>query len=453
MKSRRKKDRLFLLFIILLLVSIGYAALSTTLKINGTANIAKNTWSIYWDEDTISKTSGSKGDTTPTVTNGDDGSVNTKLNWSVNFELPGEFYEFTIDAVNDGTIDAMVSDIESTLPNNLPSYIKYSVTYADGVPIAKNQKFDKKSSHKYKVRVDFLDTITPEELNLIPEGGSSYNFEYTVTYSQATSDAYQKATTFDNDSWDVIKKNVTAAPESYPIGSTKTIEMDIDGDQTPETYTLRVANNSKPDVCKGENFSQTACGFVVEFADVIDVHRINIDDRTNTPGSSSTGSWKYSDMRAFVNSGTYAYGNIDYTTNGIYYRLPDELKNKIIPTKVLSGHNIVDTQNFESEDKLYLLSTVEVWGDTLPVDSNGYETLTTEYTRQLDYYHNKKVTTTSNCSFALKKNSRGVNYDWWLRAPQANWYWNFVYVSANKGGCWDREPVSYTEGVSPAFRL
>lgn len=444
---------MFLLFIILLLVSIGYAALSTTLKINGTAKIAKNTWSIYWDEDTISKTSGSKGDTTPTVTNGDDGSVNTKLNWSVNFELPGEFYEFTIDAVNDGTIDAMVSDIESTLPSNLPSYIKYSVTYADGVPVAKNQKFDKKSSHKYKVRVDFLDTITPEELNLIPEGGSSYNFEYTVTYSQATSDAYQKATTFDNDTWDVIKANVTAAPESYPVGSTKTIEMDIDGDQTPETYTLRVANNSRPDVCNGENFSQTACGFVVEFVDIVDFHRINYDDRTEATGSSGTGSWNYSDMRAFVNSGVYAYQDIDYATDGIYSKLPDKLKNLIIPTKVLSGHNRIDTQNFEATDKLYLISTVELWGDTLPVDSLGYETLTTEYTRQLDYYRNNKVTLTDNCSYALKKTLRGNTANWWLRAPQAIGTWNFVYVSANKGGCWDREPVNYGEGVSPAFRL
>ena len=441
---------MFLLFIILLLVSIGYAALSTTLKINGTAKIAKNTWSIYWDRDTISKTSGSKGNTTPTVTDGDDGSVNTKLNWSVNFELPGEFYEFTIDAVNDGTIDAMVSDIKSTLPNNLPSYIKYSVTYADGVPIAKNQKFDKKSSHKYKVRVDFLDTITPEELNLIPEGGNSYNFEYMVTYSQATSDAYQKATTFDNDTWDIIKKNVTAAPGSYPVGATKTIEMDLDDDGNPETYTLRVANNSRPDVCKGENFSQTACGFVVEFADVIDEYRINYYDNNNVTGSGGTGSWKYCDMRAYLNNGIYPYLNVDHTVDGLYGHLPDELKNKIIPTKVITGHNIVDTENFETEDNLYLLSSVEIWGSRAPSSTVYYETLSESETRQLDYYRINKVTLTNYSAVIKNYKNRGPSM-WWLRSVQADTgWWNFLYAD-NTGGL-NRGPAG-NGGVSPAFRL
>ena len=229
--------------------------------------------------------------------------------------------------------------------------------------------------------------------------------------------------------------------------------MDVDGDDNPETYTLRVANNSRPDVCLGENFSQTACGFVVEFADVIDVHRINSDDRAGTAGSSSTGSWNFSDMRAFVNSGVYAYENIDYTTAGIYYRLPSDLKNSIIPTKVLSGHNAIDTQNFEITDKLYLLSTVEVWGNTLPSGSTGYETLSTSQTRQLDYYRNNGVTLTDNCSYALKKNLRGENTDLWLRAPQAIGTWNYIYVSVGNGGCWDRGPVRYERGVSPAFRL
>ena len=447
----RKKNKILLLLILLLGISIGFAALSTTLKINGSAILNKNTWSIYWDDESIVVNPNGKSGT-PTVTNGTDGSSKTKLTWSVSLDLPGDFYEFTIDAVNDGSIDAMVDTIDETLPT-LPSYIKYSVTYASGVPVVRHQKFDKNSREKYKVRIEVLDTMTREDIANVPEGGIEYTFSYEVNYAQATSEAYEKATTFENDSWNVIKNNVEVYPEAYPVGSTKTIEMDLDGDDNPETYTLRVANNSRPDVCFGENFSQTACGFVVEFADIITTHRINSDDRAGTAGSSSTGSWNFSDMRAFVNSGVYAYENIDYTTSGIYYRLPLDLKNSIIPTKVLSGHNAIDTQNFETTDKLYLLSTVEVWGDTLPSGSTGYETLSTSQTRQLDYYRNNGVTLTDNCSYALKKNLRGENTNWWLRAPQAIGTWNYVYVSANNGGCWDRIPVRYSEGVSPAFRL
>ena len=49
MNQRKKKNRVLLLIILLLAVTVGYAALSTQLKINGTANIKKNIWSVYWD--------------------------------------------------------------------------------------------------------------------------------------------------------------------------------------------------------------------------------------------------------------------------------------------------------------------------------------------------------------------------------------------------------------------
>ena len=129
----KKKNRMLLLIILLLGISIGFAALSTTLKINGSAILNKNTWSIYWDEASIVVNPDGKSGT-PVVTDGDDGAENTKLTWNVSLDLPGDFYEFTIDAVNAGTIDAMVENIDETLPT-LPSYIKYSVTYASGVPL------------------------------------------------------------------------------------------------------------------------------------------------------------------------------------------------------------------------------------------------------------------------------------------------------------------------------
>ena len=46
---RRKNNKIYSLIIILLILTIGFAALSTTLKINGNAIISKNTWSIYWN--------------------------------------------------------------------------------------------------------------------------------------------------------------------------------------------------------------------------------------------------------------------------------------------------------------------------------------------------------------------------------------------------------------------
>ena len=45
----KKRNRIFLLLILLLGIGIGFAALATTLKINGSTTITKNTWNIYWD--------------------------------------------------------------------------------------------------------------------------------------------------------------------------------------------------------------------------------------------------------------------------------------------------------------------------------------------------------------------------------------------------------------------
>ena len=194
----KKRNRIMLLLILLLGITVGFAALATTLKINGNASITKNTWSVYWDEDSIEITQESKGDTIPIVENGEDGSVNTKVTWNVNLELPGDYYEFTIDAVNAGTLDAMITGITPTLPQDLPSYVSYSVTYADGGDPEQYHLLPKgtksgstitPTTQKYKVRIEFKDTITPEQMDAIPEEGLSLDFGYEVTYGQADDNA------------------------------------------------------------------------------------------------------------------------------------------------------------------------------------------------------------------------------------------------------------------------
>jgi hypothetical protein len=95
-------------------------------------------------------------------------------------------------------------------------------------------------------------------------------------------------------------------------------------------------------------------------------------------------------MRAYLNSTTYAYENTDYSTSGIYNALPSDLRNKIIETKVVSGHNNNDTENFTTTDKIYLFSTKEVWGKEGTSNVITRDSAETE-TRQLDYYKAKGV--------------------------------------------------------------
>ena len=228
---------------------------------------------------------------------------------------------------------------------------------------------------------------------------------------------------FATDSWETI---ITAVKENniskYNVGDTKTIDMGTYG-----THTLRIANKSTPSECSRTGFSQTACGFVLEFADIIIKHTMN-------GTATNAGGWPATTMRTFVN-------------NDIYNAIPDEIKNAIIDTTVVSGHGKSDTENFTSTDKLYLLSTAEVWSQG---SSNTISTDTArDNTRQLDYYKNLG-TSTSNYSGAIKKNGTDADF-WWLRSAHSD-YGNAFFNVRSNGEC--GSDYSYdTYGVSPAFRL
>ena len=225
---------------------------------------------------------------------------------------------------------------------------------------------------------------------------------------------------FATDSWETI---ITAVKENniskYKVGDTKTIDMGTYG-----THTLRIANTSTPSECSTAGFSQTACGFVLEFADIITTHKMK-DTDTNVGG------WPATSMRTFVN-------------NDIYNAIPEEIKNAIIDTTVVSGHGKNDTENFTSTDKLYLLTQKEIYTDL----SNKWDSAK-DLTRTLDYYTSIGVTT-SNISGAIKKNGTSVS-NWWLRAALSTNTRYFLFVYSD--GDWSNSIATYTYGVAPAFRL
>ena len=271
----------------------------------------------------------------------------------------------------------------------------------------------------------------------VPTGNDTYYAHWTEVEVDCSS--------FKNDSWSTIATNAENNPSVYPIGCTREIEMDVDGDNINEIYTLRVTNNTTPAECSTTGFSQTACGLVLEFEDIITTHRMNPYSSGNTNGNGNYGGWEYSDMRAYLNSTTYAYENIDYSTSGIYNALPSELKSKIIDTPVVSGHGPRQSDNFYTTDKLYLLGAMEVYGS----NPGEYDTAAS-LTRQLDYYKAKGVTT-SHYSGTIKKNLSGSASYWWLRSAYSNYNDRFYYVYL--AGDWRYEASNKLIGVSPAFRI
>ena len=164
-KNRRKNSYKSLLVLLLLGISIGFALLNSNLQIVGHSGINKNTWDIHWDDESIQVTSGSVTTIAPVVTDNE----KKNISFTTTLSLPGDFYEFTVDAVNTGTIDGMIS-IDALTPVitdnegeslTLPDYIHYSVTYVDGIDITKKQLLAKRvdentpTREKIKVRIEY----------------------------------------------------------------------------------------------------------------------------------------------------------------------------------------------------------------------------------------------------------------------------------------------------------
>ena len=184
MKNTNRKFTL-LAVALLLVISIGYAALSTTLQINGTANIASNSWDVHFAN--IQTTAGSATPTTaPTVS----GTNTTSLTWVVSLAKPGDFYEFTVDSVNGGTINAKIADngiTKTEMTSTQDTYLTYTVTYADGTAIAAGDTLAKAgetgNTKTIKVRVEYDANVTPEQINALTEP-LEVKLDYSLDYVQ-----------------------------------------------------------------------------------------------------------------------------------------------------------------------------------------------------------------------------------------------------------------------------
>ena len=199
---------------------------------------------------------------------------------------------------------------------------------------------------------------------------------------------------------------------------------------------VRIANKTIGEHC-GDNdteYSQTACGFVVEFAEIVEKRAMNST-------ATNVGGWPATEMRTYLN-GTF------------YNSLPSDLQAVIKPTRVISGHGSNDSTNFTTTDKLYLLSSEEVYG----IDDGQYHFYDTAYgtSHQLEYYSNNGVTYSTNSWSGRNLDKTVKQYNssntwWWLRPADSISSYSFATVG--NGGRWNDYSALTANGVAPAFRI
>ena len=385
------------LIIIILLLAIGFATLSTTLIINGNAKVGENTddFSVIFTAATL------------------DGK---------------DVYNQVINDTKK-IITFETSDLKTL---NQTSVLKYEVTnnsanYDAEVQINCRVKDDaeaKYTSIKNELENNATKVLAKESVNgtltvtLNKTATEEVKEEYVceLTFNAIERDTLgENIPAFTKDSWETIAANVKSGnTRKYSVGDTREVDLGSLG-----IHTVRISNMSE---CTNGETSETACGFVVEFVDVITKHMVNSSNK-------SKGGWRDSELRTYVN-GT------------MYNSLPSDLQNVISTTKVISSHGSEDSSNFQTQDKLYLLSTQEVWG------GNEYDTAVGT-SKQLDYYKNLGITT-SNYLEVIKQFD-GTNSSWWLRSANSHYNNRFLFVSSN--GNWNDNVANTVYGISPAFRI
>ena len=294
---------------------------------------------------------------------------------------------------------------------------KYTEMVTGEFPALKNNQ-----TIKFNLIIQFPDNNENQD----SEKGKTFNGKVVVNYDAPP------PKTFAEDTWETIAENTSS--DVYEVGDTKQVLI---GNQP---YTVRIANKSTPAECNESNFSETACGFVVEFVDIVELR--NMNPSGTYKGTLYNQGWNVDGWPA---TAMRTYANEDF-----YNKLPTDLQNVIKDTKVISGHGSTSGEtNFTSTDKLYLLSTHEVWEDV--TSDSRLKTYDTAYyqTRQLDYYKSKGVTTSNHFSAIKQYNSS--NCTWWLRAAYFTDNANFHAVEDR--GDRNFHAAYLTVGFAPAFRI
>ena len=386
------------IIIAIILMSIGFAAISTTLVINGNANVSENNedFSVIFtaasiDGNDVYTTAVDETKKTITFTTSELKTLNQTsiLTYEVTNNSSNYDANVTITCVPKTGTTAKHTSIKNELANDA-TIVKAKESVTGTLTVTLNKTATEEVTEEYTCKLEFTaverDTIGVE------------------------------LTQFQKDSWATIAANVKNGNTSkYNVGDTKEVDLGDLG-----THTVRIANMNE---CTNGETSETACGFVVEFADIISEHQFNST-------ATNVGGWRDSELRTYINE-------------TIYKKLPTDLQNIVSSTKVISSHGITSGEtNFETQDKLFLLSTEEVWVET------NYDT-SVGTSKQLDYYKNQGVTTSSYTS-AIKQ-YKGIEKSWWLRSSYSRTTNDFYRVNGSGGSIGNYASNSF--GVSPAFRI
>ena len=239
----RTKNKIVIIMCCLIFVMvIGYAAFSTNLNINGTANIA-STWKVeFTNIEEVSKSSGVTVNTAPTASG-------TMATFDVAFTSPGDSIEYDITIKNNGTLDAVIDSIKTT--NTGSDAIKFEIS-----GVTEGDTLAKQATTKVKVKISYDSSVTTQPTSL--SRTLTLNIIYVQNVSYSITD---KPTSSVDDSSDVVFRseanvasfvrvevdNKVVDPANYTVteGSTIiTLKKEFLATLTTGTHTLSIVSKN-----------------------------------------------------------------------------------------------------------------------------------------------------------------------------------------------------------------
>lgn len=171
---------LSLLLAVVIFTTVGFAAYTQNLNIEGTVTVEKSKWSIHFDRSSYQLGVGSEAVTADMVSD-------TSIKFTSALSKPGDYCTFSIKAVNDGTFDAVLNQLEmSSLSAEQSKYLTYTVSYGGTNFTSTNNSLstalNKDTSSNVLVRVEY---VAPTDPTNLPSDDVTVNLSLKLVYNQA----------------------------------------------------------------------------------------------------------------------------------------------------------------------------------------------------------------------------------------------------------------------------
>ena len=239
---KQLKDRKFLIttlslaIICIFTLTIVYSALSAVLTIQGNARVSAADWDIYLNNPRV--TNGSATTNVPVI------KTSSTLEFETTLNMPGDFYEFVVDVVNAGDIDAMIENVVKNpeLTTEQAKFLKYEVSYQNGESIATKQLLTKDTTMPIKVRVEYRKDLSNTDL---PTSQVVLDLSLTLEYIQSDGSG-SSVTNNGVQVKPVANGDVTNTGTLVTIGNEQFYTMGIDGNNIKMLSKMDISLDDNP---------------------------------------------------------------------------------------------------------------------------------------------------------------------------------------------------------------